>query len=1187
MTSQEAKSNLESEHTKLQHGRQRGQKSAFRRRRKDKMAEEENYASLMKKIGNSKNYRSQVYQSSLDVILNRIESQAKDLPERTLLLYAKNLFKISDNQHEGLVNKICEKTLSNRCVLEVVVEKAENLAIKDVDGSSDPYCLLSVVSNGQFQTFKPNKHDVIKQTSVATSNLNPEWKESFELEIHRDDIKDRYLQVQVWDSDETEKKVKGMKGVGRYVTEIAQSVTLRSEKDDFLGFNSIPLSSVPASGVETWLKLRTSHSLQNVSGRIKLKLNLSVRKDKPHQALDYSDDVIYAGLLREIVREHFNNRSQGADKKAKHWDGKLSPSAKILLHEFEKQHYMHPLSAAVMRWEVYTEAHLENTPGLESVFLESLLVELDSKSSTPLGPAPTFSVDSLQESFASFIKSECKKIEDHRRLFSLKQENYVIYLGSQLLLFKKLHGMGLYRMVRIVNPNLLPEVNYAVTVALRGGTEVHYVTIHNDMMLEIAEDQQEENDDFGGREVKHLIKVVERLHKDILLAKAVYHGVFYKVLNIDYLSVVCDVIGKVLSRDVDKTMSEVNKHISRVKDPNEVDTERRSSSLFHLYVKIREIIEASGGKISLSSSSTSQYQDWFRPALLRWLQMSRNRTRRLMTKAVELDSVTRLDDIVKHTSSAVDTIGCLTGVVTFWSNLQWPDPVDAYTIALRLTDDMASSIESYADLIHRKLSSVGFFDDEGQFDVTEELCLALNNLQYVKSFLDDLPDKMGFAEMARFVGQHPEGPGEERVTETFSSLMKSAQIGMRKKINSVTSQVGAKMKPDVLKYLRAFAQEVTQSGSGAGFHENSDGGMRRDLGKKADHAIRDLMSYLDNNIRMLRDWLCEPNFRRILEVLWKVSLSSLRSISLEEFAEGKPQFYYQCRHVLNHHFFDFFHADGDGISEAALQSTSFKCLESELKMRCARTQDLIRLFYMQLFDQQSLMTSNPVYGYLNVHAYFDQSKDEIHLDVISANKLLPLDLNGLSDPFVQIRLVPRMLFKKENSQQTLVVKKTLDPIFKDESFVFSVQPSLAALEGTMLCFSVLDHDVISANDLEGEAVLPLNMLDGMTDATDKGKPRRVFALPLTLPVKYGRTKGKMNGNNNFNLTSVDGANPLGNFSKENLNDYDLDYESSYVISPLLLLEGRTSYDKDADEFCRMRKKQENAVEEDKIVNMDV
>ena len=70
-------------------------------------------------------------------------------------------------------------------------------------------------------------------------------------------------------------------------------------------------------------------------------------------------------------------------------------------------------------------------------------------------------------------------------------------------------------------------------------------------------------------------------------------------------------------------------------------------------------------------------------------------------------------------------------VVTFWRNLQWPDPVDAYTIALRLTDDMANAIEKYADLVYKKLKDVGFFDDEGQFDVTEALCLALNNLQVI------------------------------------------------------------------------------------------------------------------------------------------------------------------------------------------------------------------------------------------------------------------------------------------------------------------------------------------------------------------------------------------------------------------------------------------------------------------------
>jgi len=72
---------------------------------------------------------------------------------------------------------------------------------------------------------------------------------------------------------------------------------------------------------------------------------------------------------------------------------------------------------------------------------------------------------------------------------------------------------------------------------------------------------------------------------------------------------------------------------------------------------------------------------------------------------------------------------CFQHVVMFWKSLKWPDPVDSYTIALRMTNDVSSAVETYAEHIHRKLRNVGFFDEEGQFDVTEELCLTLNNLQ--------------------------------------------------------------------------------------------------------------------------------------------------------------------------------------------------------------------------------------------------------------------------------------------------------------------------------------------------------------------------------------------------------------------------------------------------------------------------
>ena len=65
---------------------------------------------------------------------------------------------------------------------------------------------------------------------------------------------------------------------------------------------------------------------------------------------------------------------------------------------------------------------------------------------------------------------------------------------------------------------------------------------------------------------------------------------------------------------------------------------------------------------SLPIITLYNYHDWFRPTLLKWLQMSKGNTLSVITKAVEVDSAKRVDDIVKHSSSAVDTIACLTGI---------------------------------------------------------------------------------------------------------------------------------------------------------------------------------------------------------------------------------------------------------------------------------------------------------------------------------------------------------------------------------------------------------------------------------------------------------------------------------------------------------------------------------------------
>lgn len=53
------------------------------------------------------------------------------------------------------------------------------------------------------------------------------------------------------------------------------------------------------------------------------------------------------------------------------------------------------------------------------------------------------------------------------------------------------------------------------------------------------------------------------------------------------------------------------------------------------------------------------------------------------------------------------------------------------------------------------------------------------------------------------------------------------------------------------------------------------------------------------------------------------------------------------------------------------------------------------------------------------------------LAVIGAKQVIPLDSNGLSDPFVVIEVVPRLRFPNLQVAKTKVVSKSLNPIFEE------------------------------------------------------------------------------------------------------------------------------------------------------------
>lgn len=58
-------------------------------------------------------------------------------------------------------------------------------------------------------------------------------------------------------------------------------------------------------------------------------------------------------------------------------------------------------------------------------------------------------------------------------------------------------------------------------------------------------------------------------------------------------------------------------------------------------------------------------------------------------------------------------------------------------------------------------------------------------------------------------------------------------------------------------------------------------------------------------------------------------------------------------------------------------------------------------------------------------------------------------------------------------------------------------------EGACLLLTVLDHDTLGADDLEGEAFLPLRSVHGLNGTEEPGKVPQT-RLPLTYPLPNGR-----------------------------------------------------------------------------------
>ncbi|XP_028898430.2 protein unc-13 homolog 4B isoform X3 [Zeugodacus cucurbitae] len=938
----------------------------------------------------------------------------------TILEFAQEVFKMSNTKHDDILTLARQKE-PPKMRLNVEIIKAENLLPKDANGFSDPFATIYLESNASHRY----------NTSVKHTTLNPIWEEHFSLPII-DNPKDEVLVVEIWDFDaaETVKEkvnklldVKGVKGLSKLMKEIAQAASTGKHDNELIGRAAITLKSISTSGITVWYNLEKGSKTKS-RGSVLLNMTLSAEKNK-RVAIQEHKHLLNILLIHEL------ESSQVAEY---WWNGKFTTNAEFIRSQHAVQSGLTNFECALCQWMVYSKIH-ENHKLNFTLFnnildiIIPILKVLQSDSED---------VKIFWEGVKRILPS-CFSIVRKIRARNVSDKHIVSTLGEVLDIIAKIKTLG--------EPvlDIFPENTYGF-ISLKDediiNTDIVLVAVINTATKEWLEyitegskphTRDEHNDEEN---LQFLIKLIHMVRSDLQRGMEYFDKLFYQKLRINYSGILFKYYDANLFDLCKEKVENVCAHIKRIEIPDDtlefsnfLDEEslNMGTTLFELYLVLKRFVTLGRSLYTNYELALEKFYSWFMPGVTHWLDISIVKALNRIIKAIELDQLQAVDDTVKYSSSAVDTLAIFYQIKIFWQQLDWPDIEGSYTFVAKIIDDVCRCCVFYSKRMSRHVESQT--TDNDLFIVSAEWCFAINNIDYIKQSLPTFIKELETDDLIKKISDFRTNLDADRCASTIKNLIENALDTQKNQILELIDIVGRKMAPSIKRFLAEGAEVL---------HEDSN-------------SMEKLMMYMESSLKILYETLNEVNFARILDAIWNELSVIMYDLIQSNLDKRRPPSFFQNLKQTLMVMTSCFKIGNVVTSDIEV----LREVEKALDLHAFETSDLIHQYYIELLGYQQGISKSQ-FGQLTITANFTQT--ELVLHILNGRNLVPMDPNGSCDSFVKVHFYPTNRFVNTPTYKTSVHHKTRFPLY-DEIFKINLTEEQLSKHNSLILFSIKDKDL--------------------------------------------------------------------------------------------------------------------------------